>query len=148
MEKSRKKKFLKLPGLDGGKDQLRKFLKENMQYPGQALEHNIEGDVIITFKVTGKGEIQDAVVVNGPGYGCEEEALRLLSMIQYTSVKNRGVRVTTNNRIRIPFRLPKKKKTSFRLSYAPKESQEKSSAKEKPEKASGNTYSYTIRLSE
>jgi TonB family protein len=146
MEKPRKK-FLKLPGLDGGKELLRRFLKENMQYPKQALEQGIEGDVIIRFKVTGKGEIQDAVVMNGPGYGCEEEALRLVSMMRYTSVKNRGVRVTTNNKIRIPFRLPKRKKTSFRISYAPKSTQEIKPVKEEPKKETGTTYSYTIRLS-
>ncbi len=61
MEKSRKK-FLKLPHLDGGKELLKEFLKENLQYPKEAIEKRIEGDVIVKFKVTGKGEVIDPKV--------------------------------------------------------------------------------------
>lgn len=148
MEKS-KKKFLKLPTLDGGSEALRRFIRENLHYPPQALEKGIEGDVIIRFKVTDDGEVTEARIVNGPGHGCEEEALRLLSMIRYTKVSNRGVRLATNNKIRIPFRLPGKKKgAGVRISYAPgKKAPENGQAapaggKEKPE-----TYTYSIRLS-
>ncbi len=148
MEKSRKK-FLKLPRLDGGKELLKQFLKENLQYPKEAVEKRIEGDVIIRFKVTGRGEVLDPKVEKGIGYGCDEEALRLVSMLQYQAVKNRGVRVTTNNKIKIPFRLRQASgKASLKMSYTGA-SKEKTAPKDQtPEKPSGKgrTYNYTINL--
>ena len=81
----------------------------------------IEGDVYVKFKVNEQGKVLEPKVVNGPGHGCDEEALRLVSMLQYDPVKNRGVKVTTNNRMKIPFRLERKKKptTSVRITYTP-----------------------------
>lgn len=148
MEKP-KKKFLKLPTLDGGSEALRRFIRENLRYPPQALEKGIEGDVIIRFKVTDDGEVTEAKILNGPGHGCEEEALRLLSMIRYTRVSNRGVRLATNNKIRIPFRLQSRKKTSgLRISYAP-EKKAGGDGQPAPDsvKKKSETYSYSIRLS-
>ncbi len=148
MEKSRKK-FLKLPHLDGGKELLKEFLKENLQYPKEAIEKRIEGDVIVKFKVTGKGEVIDTKVEKGIGYGCDEEALRLINMLHYQSVKNRGVRVTTNNKIKIPFRLRQaQKKGSIKMSYAESPKEKDPAKAETPEKPAGKgrTYSYTINL--
>ena len=92
MEKS-KKKFIKLPSLGGGKELLSNFIRENLRYPKEALEQGIQGDVIIAYKVNGKGEVAEAKVVHGLGYGCDEEALRLVNMLNYQEVKNRGLKV-------------------------------------------------------
>ena len=151
MEK-RKPKFLKLPHLDGGKELLRKFIRENLRYPKEALEKGIEGDVIIKFKVTGKGEVHSPEVIKSIGYGCDEEAVRLVLMLRYQAVKNRGVRVTTDNTVKIPFRISKKKTSEkYSISYTTKtqaEKQGKPSKKEetktgKPEQK--EVYTYTIR---
>jgi TonB family protein len=115
----REKKFLKLPHLDGGKDLLKKFIKENLIYPEEALKKNIEGDVIIKYKVTGKGEVINSEIIKGIGYGCDEEALRLVSMLSYQSVKNRGVRVITDNKIKIPFRIKNHiRQQKYSISYS------------------------------
>lgn len=146
MESKRKKKFLNLPSLDGGKELLKDFIRKNLRYPEEALEKGIEGDVIVRFRVTGKGEVIEPEVINGPGYGCEEEALRLVGMLHYQSVKNRGVRVTTNNKIKIPFRLPKKAKSpELRVSYKPSGTAKTATPPPKP-KSSEQTYSYTITI--
>ncbi len=117
MEK-KKRKFLKLPHLDGGKELLKKFIRENLRYPKEALENNIEGDVIIKFKVTGKGEVISPEIVKSIGYGCDEEAIRLVLMLSYQAVKNRGVRVITDNSIKIPFRIRRKKTAQkYSISY-------------------------------
>lgn len=150
------KKFLKLPHLDGGRELLRKFIRENLQYPEKALEKKIQGDVIIKYKVTGKGEVIDPEVVKGIGYGCDEEALRLVSMLSYQSVKNRGVRVITDNRIKIPFRL-KRQEAQQQYAYTYVESKKKPAmqkGKEKhkqPDKSDKNTaknvvYTYTVSI--
>jgi TonB family protein len=116
-----KRKFLKKPRLGGGREWLREFIKKNLRYPKEALEKGIEGDVIVRFKVNEQGKVLEPKVVNGPGHGCDEEAVRLVSLMRYDPVKNRGVKVTTNNRMKIPFRLERKKKpaTQVRFSYAP-----------------------------
>lgn len=145
MEK-RKKKFLNLPHLDGGKELLKKFIRENLRYPKEALAKSIEGDVIVKFKVTGKGEVISPEIVKSIGYGCDEEAIRLVMMLRYQAVKNRGVRIITDNSIKIPFRITKKKSTqSYSVSYTSKskEQKPKKEIKEKPKQQ--EVYSYTIR---
>ncbi len=143
----KKKKFLRKPRLGGGKEALQAFLKEHLRYPGEALEKGIEGDVIVRYKVTSQGQVVDPQVVNGPGHGCDEEALRLVGMLPYEAVRNRGVRVTTNNRIRIPFRLKKKKQAPrVRMNYVP--ATKPSAGEEKPGGGSPRTqqtYTYTIK---
>ncbi len=155
MQQKPEKKFLKLPHLDGGRDLLKKFIRENLRYPKEALEKKIEGFVIVKYKVTGKGEVLDPEVVKGLGHGCDEEAVRLVKMLSYQSVKNRGVRVITDHKIRIPFKLKKQpKQQKFAVTYAssPKAGQDKkasgdskqaSKSKPAPKK---EVYTYTISI--
>ncbi|TVQ82985.1 MAG: energy transducer TonB [Bacteroidetes bacterium] len=144
---SKPKKFLKMPHLHGGKEQLREFLKKNLTYPQQALENQIQGDVIIKYKISDNGEVSDPTIIKSLGHGCDEEAIRLVKMIKYDSVKNRGVRVTAHNRIKIPFRLPKQKKQQIKMVYTQKSSGDKNPKKkaEKP-KSPKTTYTYTIKF--
>ncbi|MFO8067090.1 MAG: energy transducer TonB [Bacteroidales bacterium] len=141
MEKSGNKKFLKKPKLDGGKDALKKFINDNLIYPKEALDKNIQGDVIVKYKVNTFGEVIESKVVKGLGHGCDEEALRLVSLIKYVAVNNRGVRITINNKIKIPFRIPANK-ASVRMSYTSKKEDKKDSKKE--DNDSGTSYNYTI----
>ena len=80
-----------------------------MKYPKDALINRVEGVVVLSAEVTGQGEIRNIAVEHGIGYGCDEEAVRLLSLLKYGKVKNRGVRVTAIRKFRIEFRLPKAK---------------------------------------
>lgn len=143
----KEKKFLKLPHLDGGRELLKEFIRENLRYPAEAMEKGIEGDVIVKFKVTGKGEVVQTEIHKGLGYGCDEEAIRLVRMLRYQSVKNRGVRVTTNNKIKIPFRLKtQQKKQQVSMTYKAAErkknpSEEEAAGKEKKPAV----YTYTIK---
>ncbi len=147
----REKKFLKLPHLDGGRELLKEFIKENLEYPEEALEKGVEGDVIVKFKVTGKGEVIQPEIHKGIGHGCDEEAIRLVSMLQYQSVKNRGVRVTTNNKIKIPFRIKKQKKQKISMTYKAADSKEKAASNQPEPKETTKqekkpaVYTYTIK---
>ncbi len=143
-KKGRKKKFLKMPRLGGGKELLKKFFSENLEYPKEALENKIEGDIVISYKVNSKGEVVEPKIEKSLGYGCDEEAIRLVRLLKYQAVTNRGVKVKTKNRMKIPFRLSKQKtKESYQYTY---KSGEKS---EKPEKSENKnnkskSYNYTI----
>ncbi len=150
MEK-RKRKFLKLPHLDGGKELLKRFIRENLRYPKEALENKIEGDVIVKFKVTGKGEVTNPEIIKSIGYGCDEEAIRLVMMLSYQSVKNRGVRVITDNTIKIPFRIQKKKTTgNYSITYTSKTKNQEQKKDPKSNKTTTEkpkqqeVYTYTI----
>ncbi len=141
------RKFLKIPRISGGKEELRNFLKENLKYPTEALENRVQGDVIVRFKIKDTGEILDPEIIKSLGYGCDEEAIRLIRMLQYDPVKNRGARVTAQNKLKIPFRLPPEKprqKISIQYTPAKKETSTKEETPQKKEKPA--TYSYTIKL--
>ncbi len=143
------KKFLKLPRMRESKEQFKKFIRENQKYPAAAIENKIEGDVIIKYKITDNGDVFDPSVIKGLGYGCDEEAVRLVKMIRYNAVKNRGVRVTAHSKIKIPFRLPKEKKQQkIKMVYtqtpAAKEPEKKK--KEQEKSPYQKTYNYTIKF--
>lgn len=109
--KKPKKNFLKLPAYPGGKQAFETFIRENLKYPEEALNNRIEGDVFITYEVNDNGKVLDPVLRHGIGYGCDEEALRLIGILTFSGSSNRGVRVRSRFNTRIPFRLPVKQQT-------------------------------------
>lgn len=54
------------------------YLKENIQIPQAAIEGNIKGKVVVRFNVDGTGILSDFIIVKSLGYGCDEEAIRLI----------------------------------------------------------------------
>ncbi len=62
---------------------LTKFLSENLKYPTEAFNRNISGTVILSFVVEPYGRISNLDVTQSVGGGCDEEALRLISMIKW-----------------------------------------------------------------
>ena len=57
---------------------LGKYLSENIQYPDNARENNIEGRVIIRFVVNEDGHISDCAIVKSVSGDCDTEALRVI----------------------------------------------------------------------
>ena len=137
----KKKKFLELPEYPGGKKAFKEFIRKNLKYPAEAAEKGIEGDVFLHFEVNHEGKVTDAKVAKGIGYGCDEEALRLIKLLQFKKAKNRGVRVKTNHKAKIGFKKEMikagKQPTTINYSYTKK-------AKEKSKKSSDSGYGYTI----
>jgi len=139
----KKKTFINKPHIYGGKEYLNKLIKENLKYPEAALENKIEGNVIIKYSVTDRGKVFDIIVEHGIGYGCDEEAVRLVKLIRHQSVKNRGLKVSVGKRIKVPFRLPKNKETKINMVY----SQQKPNPQNKDDKKpASNSYTYRIDL--
>ena len=101
------KKFVKKAEYPGGSEALKKFVKENLRYPQEALLHRVEGKVFITYEVNDKGKVHSIVAVTGIGYGCDEEGKRIVKLLQYPSQINKGVRINTKFKIAIHFNLPK-----------------------------------------
>lgn len=106
MKKKSYKGFLLLPKVTGGKKTFVDFLSQNLVYPEEALENQVEGNVLVEYEVDDNGFVTKAKIVKGLGYGLDEEALRLIMMLRFEKVKNRGVRLRSSGKINIPFRLP------------------------------------------
>ena len=61
-----------------GYDAYIEYLKENLKYPEAARENNIDGSVVITVVVQEDGSLVNFEVKQGLGFGCDEEAIRLI----------------------------------------------------------------------
>ena len=106
MDQNKKKKFLDLPRYGGGKEEFNKFIAANLRYPKAAMEAKIEGKVLVEYEIDDNGIVHNPRVLRSLGYGCDEEALRLVSMLRFKKVKNRGVRVRVKTKTDIHFKLP------------------------------------------
>jgi protein TonB len=71
------------------------FMKKHLIYPHRAEAKRIRGKVFIKFVVEKDGSITDLKVVKGLGYGCDEEALRVVKLMdkKWKPGKSNGVPV-------------------------------------------------------
>lgn len=56
-------------------------IKTNAQYPDAAKENNVQGTVTVEFVIDKTGVVTMPKVVQGLGHGCDEEALRVVSLM-------------------------------------------------------------------
>ncbi|MBD0259502.1 MAG: energy transducer TonB [Cytophagales bacterium] len=68
-----------MPEFPGGMEGLMEYLMENLRYPAEAREKNVQGTVFLSFVVQADGAITDVATVKGIGAGCDEEASRVLA---------------------------------------------------------------------
>lgn len=64
------------PWCVGGYEALISFMTE-LKYPAQAQAHDVQGRVVVSFVIDTLGAVSGHKVVQGIGYGCDEEALRV-----------------------------------------------------------------------
>jgi len=55
-----------------------RYIKKNKNYPDAAKESSITGDVVLRISITAAGSIGRIEVAKSLGYGCDEEAIRLI----------------------------------------------------------------------
>lgn len=90
----------------GGLQALAGFLQANLNYPMEARENAIEGKVKVVFEVTPSGKIQSASILSGIGYGCDEEALRVVNAMQnWLPARQNGYPIKTKVVVPITFEL-------------------------------------------
>jgi TonB family protein len=61
-----------------GERHYQKYLKQNLRIPEAARQANIEGIVVVEFDLDRTGTPVNLRVVQSLGYGCDEEAIRLI----------------------------------------------------------------------
>lgn len=94
------------PSYPGGEEARMKFLQDNIKYPEEAKELNIDGRVFVQFVVEIDGSITDVKVIRGIGAGCDEEAVRVVkSMPKWIPGKQRGTPVRVQFNLPIRFKL-------------------------------------------
>ncbi len=81
----------RMPSFPGGQEAMYKFVYSEMRYPADAKRHGISGSVITQFTVAADGDMEDIKVVKGLGYGCDEEALRVMTVMQEKYAWNSGL---------------------------------------------------------
>jgi TonB family protein len=140
-EYHKKKQFLNLPKYTGGSDAFRKFINANLRYPDTALEARAEGTVIVEYDILDNGHVQHPRILKGIGHGCDEEAMRVVGMLQYEKVKNRGVRVKVTTKTNIQFKFP-----GVRINYSAASEPPPSIQGKKPESKNPGSvvYEYTV----
>lgn len=108
MKRRDKQEFVIKPQYPGGKLALQKFIQENLIYPKLALEKEIEGTVYISYRVDFDGKVVDIKNNKGIGNGCDEEAMRVVGLLKFAPQNNHGVKVSSQQKINIHFKLPVK----------------------------------------
>jgi len=67
------------PEYVGGTAELMRFIIRNIKYPAAAVRASVQGKVFVRFVVGKDGESRDIQVLKGIGFGCDEEAVRVVS---------------------------------------------------------------------
>ncbi len=70
-----------MPDFKGGPAMMYKYVYEHIKYPVQARKNGVSGTVIIQFVVNDQGNLTDIQVVKGPGSGLDEEAIRVVNLM-------------------------------------------------------------------
>ena len=155
MKKERKDhQFIKKPYYVGGINAMKTFIKENLSYPSAAQLKKIEGTVYIRYTINYKGKVIDTKIVAGIGHGCDEEAIRLVKLLEFKVPKNRNLKAVFHKSLQIHFRLPKvapKKAvsppstpTTIQYNYTTTKQEATKSVKKKVDK--GGSYDITIQF--
>lgn len=71
----------KMPRFPGGDEEMFKFLDKNIVYPSNAKDLNVQGKVYVSFVIDTFGNISNVSVERGIGFGCDDEAIRVISMM-------------------------------------------------------------------
>ena len=92
--------------LSGSFNEMTKFIQKHLKYPPKAKENTIEGSVYIRITIDANGKVTDAMIKEDIGFGCGEEALRVVNMMPnwFPATKD-GKAVASTQTISISYKL-------------------------------------------
>jgi periplasmic protein TonB len=94
------------PQFPDGDKALYRFLSENIHYPQAAARVNVSGKVYVKFVVEKDGSIGNVEVTKGIGFGCDEEAVRVIKLMpKWTPGKQNGKAVRVYYNMPVVYRL-------------------------------------------
>lgn len=116
MQKEKKDKhFLKKAYYPGGMQAMKAFIKKQLQYPPQALQKGIQGNVQLMLTIDHKGHVRKVHILKHLGHGCDEEALRVARLLKFVVPplpNNKKVKRRFQKKLAIHFRLPRQENNS------------------------------------
>jgi len=151
----RNKSFVSKPVYPGGMRALNRFIRENLQYPPEALAAKVEGTVRVRYSVDYRGVVVDTQVKSGIGYGCDEEAERVVRLLRFDVPQDRKRKVRIHQNLDIHFKINRAagQRTApsaptaagIQYQFRPTTAPTQSESQQSPDKPT-RTYTYTIRL--
>jgi len=110
MQEKKDKHFIKKPIYPGGQLAFKKFIADHLKYPKEALEKKIQGTVVLKYAIDHTGKVEDVKVIKSLGYGCDEEAVRVIKMLKFEIPKKpRKLRILFHKENKIFFKIPPEK---------------------------------------
>ncbi len=100
----------------GGKEELKRFIDEQLIYPEEELKNKTEGVVSIKFICDEKGKIKQYSIVKGVNTNIDNEAIRLFKLLLWFPAIKQTEPVAYESYIDIPFSINKYKKALKRRS--------------------------------
>ncbi len=120
------------------------FIRMNLRYPEEALKNRTEGIVRLRITIDHKGKVNQTRIIDHLGNGCDEEAERVVRLLQFRVPNNRGVRASFHKTLNIHFQLPSSMRPIWGVQYQYVKKENKEAPKEEQKPDSGG---YTIRIS-
>lgn len=99
-----KQRYIHQPLFPGGEPALNRFLEEQLQYPVAAQEAGIEGIVRVRFGIDHRGRVTQVYIESGLGYGCDEEAERVVRLLRFVVPKSQKRKRQYEKRLQLHFR--------------------------------------------
>jgi TonB family protein len=87
----------------GGEKELTEFIKQEMVYPDEALDSNIEGDVFITYLINDQGKVVYKKVENSGHPLLQQEAMRIFNRILWEADPGRSGQEWGYEKLKISF---------------------------------------------
>ncbi|MGK7393951.1 MAG: TonB family protein [Candidatus Cyclobacteriaceae bacterium M3_2C_046] len=89
-----------------GMNAYKKYLRDSLRYPSEALDNKIEGVVELTFLVKDSGEISDIQITKSLGKAFDQEAIRLIEEgPSWQPARKDGQPVGQNRKLRVRFKM-------------------------------------------
>lgn len=109
----------KMAEFPGGTMAMMSFLRQNITYPQEAKDNNIQGRVLVTFTVQPDGKVTDAHVENPVNPLLDAEAIRVVSLMPAfnPALKADGTPVSVTTAMPVNFRLAEPAKDVILVKY-------------------------------
>lgn len=97
--------FFEESAYPGGMKALYEYLDKNLQYPASAIVYNVQGVVVLQFRVTKEGNTMDIEIIQALDPELDKEALRVVGgMKPWQPARIGGIPIDTYNRLPISFK--------------------------------------------
>lgn len=98
------------PDIYGGKEEMKRFLRDHLVYPVGDLKSKKEGTVKLNFIVTKEGKTENIKVAESVSTDVDKEAIRLLKLLDWIPSNKEGAPVNVDYNLDITFSISKYKK--------------------------------------